>query len=153
MARALGAARNIVAAAFRAGAPRETGGHRMRALIIAAFLLAPAVAHAQTLTAISGRPLKLNFSNTTNPDCSSGGEPVVRLTQAPQHGRVTIARTRDFPSFPRGNSRRDCNKRRVAGTATVYVSQRGYLGTDSVAIEIIFASGGTFRRCFTIYVR
>ena len=125
----------------------------MRTFIVVAFLLAPAAAHAQALTTTSGKPLKLNFSNTTNPDCSSAGQTVVRLTQAPQHGRVTISKASDFPSFPVGNPRHDCNRRRVAGTRTVYVSQRGYVGTDSVAIEIIFASGGTARRSYTIYVK
>jgi hypothetical protein len=124
----------------------------MRTLIVVALLLAPAAAHAQT-TAVSGKPLKLNFANTTNPDCSSAGETVVRLTQAPQHGRVTISRASDFPSFPVGNSRHDCNRRRVAGTKTTYVSQRGYVGTDSVAIEIIFANGATARRFYTIHVK
>jgi hypothetical protein len=121
----------------------------------AALLLVPAMAHAQHLqkTALAGTPLKLNFSNATNPDCSSRGETVVRLTQAPQHGKVTIARASDFPSFPKGNTRYSCNKKRVAGTATVYVSEKGYTGTDSAAIEIIFPTGATARRSYTITVR
>ena len=127
----------------------------MRLAIIAACLLLPAAAQAQhlTMTAISGRPLKLNFSNTTNPDCSSVGETVVRLTQEPQHGRVTIAKASDFSSFPKKNVRHSCNKQRVAGTRTMYVSERSYSGTDSAAIEIIFANGATARRSYTINVR
>jgi hypothetical protein len=127
----------------------------MRIAIIAACLLMPAAAQAQhlTLTAISGRPLKLNFSNTTNPDCTSVGETIVKLTQQPQHGRVTIAKASDFPSFPKQNVRRACNKKRVAGTRTMYVSERGYTGTDSAAIEIIFANGATARRSYSINVR
>src|SRR5436305_11571686 len=127
----------------------------MRFAIIAALLLTPAAAQAQhlTKTALSGKPLKLNFSNETNPDCSSVGETVVRLTQAPQHGKVTISKVSDFPSFPKGNSRRDCNKKRVAGTQTTYVSERGYTGTDAAAIEIIFPTGATARRSYSINVR
>ena len=127
----------------------------MRIAIIAACLLVPVAAQAQyvRVTAISGKPLKLNFSNTTNPDCSTVGDTVVRLTQAPTHGRVTIAKASDFPSFPGHNLRSICNKQRVRGTKTVYVSQRGFIGTDSAAIEIIFASGGTARRSYTINVR
>jgi hypothetical protein len=127
----------------------------MRIALAAALLLAPAAAQAQhlTMTAISGKPLKLNFSNTTNPDCSSAGETVVRLTQEPQHGRITISKASDFPSFPKKNVRHACNKKRVSGTQTVYVSERGYLGSDSAAIEIIFATGGTARRSYTINVK
>lgn len=106
-----------------------------------------------TMTAISGKPLKLNFSNTTNPDCTSIGETVVRMTQEPAHGRVTIAKASDFPSFPKKNARHACNKKRVSGTKTTYVSERGFTGTDSAAIEIIFASGSTARRHYTINVR
>ena len=127
----------------------------MRIAVVAALLLAPAAAQAQhlTMTAISGKPLKLNFSNTTNPDCSTVGETVVRLTQEPQHGRITISRASDFPSFPKQNIRHACNKKRVSGTQTVYRSERGYLGFDSAAIEVIFASGGTARRSYTINVK
>jgi hypothetical protein len=130
-------------------------GLMLHLMIIAAFLLAPAAAHAQhvSLTAISGKPLKLNFSNAINPDCTSKGEPVVRLSQAPQHGKVTISKASDFPSFPKGNARRDCNKKRVAGTQTVYVSERGYFGTDAAAIEIIFPTGATARRSYIINVK
>ena len=125
----------------------------MRIAIIAALLLMPAAAQAQHLTAISGKPLKLNFANSTNPDCTPVGEMVVRLTQAPQHGRVTISKADDFPSFAKNNVRYTCNKRRVAGTKTVYVSEPGYVGTDSAAIEIIFPTGATARRAYTINVK
>jgi hypothetical protein len=127
----------------------------MRLALAAALLLLPCAAQAQHLTmaAVSGKPLKLNFSNATNPDCSSVGETVVRLTQEPQHGRITISKASDFPSFPKKSVRHACNKKRVAGTQTVYVPERGYLGSDSAAIEIIFASGGTARRSYTINVK
>jgi len=118
-------------------------------------LLMPVAAQAQygTAVAVSGRPLKLNFSTSTNPDCSALGETVVRLTQAPAHGRVIISRARDFPTYPRQNLRSACNARRVAGTRTVYVSERGFVGYDSAAIEIIFPSGNAMRRSYTINVR
>ena len=127
----------------------------MRIAIIAACLLIPATAQAQSLslTAIAGRPLKLNFSNTTNPDCSAVGETVVKLTKPPEHGRVTISKASDFPSFDKKNARHACNKKRVTGTRTEYVSERGFTGTDSAAIEIIFATGSTARRSYTITVR
>ena len=49
--------------------------------------------------------------------------------------------------------RHSCNKERVVGTRTVYVSERGFIGTDSVSIDIVFASGSTARRSYTINVR
>ena len=127
----------------------------MRFAIIATCLLISSAAQAQqmSLTAISGRPLKLNFSNATNPDCTNVGEVVVKLTKPPEHGRVTISKASDFPSFDKKNARHACNKKRVTGTRTEYVSERGFTGTDSAAIEIIFATGATARRSYTITVR
>ena len=127
----------------------------MRLVIVAALLFAATAAHGQhlTKTALSGKPLKLNFSNATNPDCTSIGETVVRLTQEPQHGRIAISKASDFPAFRKGNARRDCNKKRVAGTQTVYVPERGYTGSDSAAIEIIFPTGATARRSYWIEVK
>src|SRR6266404_4431047 len=74
-------------------ASRGAQSPAMRVAIIAISLLMPVAAQAQHLTvvAISGKPLKLNFSNTTNPDCSAVGATAVRLTQAPAHGRVIIS--------------------------------------------------------------
>jgi hypothetical protein len=127
----------------------------MRLVIFAACLVVSSAAQAQrlTMTALSGKPLKLNFSNTTNPDCTSVGETVVRLTKEPQHGKVTISKASDFPGFPKKNVRFKCNKQRVAGTKTVYVSERGYTGSDSAEIEVIFPTGSTARRYYTIDVR
>jgi hypothetical protein len=47
----------------------------------------------------------------------------------------------DFPNFALTNIRSECNRRRVAGAVAYYVSQRGFIGTDSVQAEAIFPSG------------
>jgi hypothetical protein len=106
-----------------------------------------------TKYAVSGRPLKLDFAASTNPDCSSVGRPTVRASRAPEHGRVTVTQSTDFPRFPPSNIRSQCNGRRVAGAAINYVSQRGFIGTDNVEVEIIFASGSLRHESFTINVR
>jgi hypothetical protein len=125
------------------------------AVAIALALFSATAARGQSTTkyAISGRPLKLSFFSTTNPDCSSVGRPTIRLTRAPEHGRVTVTQTTDFPSFPVSNVRSQCNRRRVAGAALYYVSQRGYVGPDYVQAEIIFASGNLRQVSYAINVR
>jgi len=128
----------------------------MRAAIaIATVMLSATAAQAQFATkyAVSGRPLKLDFANSTNPDCSSIGPPTNRVVRAPEHGRLTVAQTSDFPNFPASNTRSECNRRRVAGAALHYVSQRGFTGMDAVGVEIIFASGNMRQKSFTINVR
>jgi len=125
------------------------------AITIAIALFSATAAQAQSASkyALSGRPLKLSFFNSTNPDCSSVGRPTIRLVRAPEHGRVTVTQTADFPNFSASNIRSECNRRRVAGAALYYVSQRGYVGTDYVQAEIIFASGSLRQVSFTINVR
>lgn len=130
----------------------------MRTLVIlAALIFSTAAADAQYYSrskiAASGKQIKLNFFNSTNPDCSSSGDPTVRVAQDPQHGRITTSAARDFPNFSQANVRSVCNTRRVAGRAVHYVSERGYVGTDSALIEIFFTSGHAYRMHYTIQVR
>jgi len=125
------------------------------AITIALALFSATAAQAQSATkyAVSGRPLKLSFFNSTNPDCSTVGRPTIRLIRAPEHGRVTVTQATDFPNFPVSNIRNQCNRRRVAGAAIYYTSQRGFVGTDYVQAEIIFASGNLRQASYTINVR
>jgi hypothetical protein len=124
-------------------------------LAIAIAILCSSAAQGQSITkyAASGRPLKLDFASSTNPDCSNVGRPTIRLSRAPEHGRVSITQTMDFPHFRASNIRSQCNGRRVAGAAVNYAPQRGFVGTDYVDVEIIFASGNLRHESFTVNVR
>ena len=125
------------------------------AITIALALFSATAAQGQSATkyAVSRRSLKLSFFNSTNPDCSTVGRPTIRLTRAPEHGRVTVNQTTDFPNFPVSNIRSECNRRRVPGAAIYYVSQRGFIGTDFVEVEIIFINGALWQRSYNINVR
>jgi hypothetical protein len=104
------------------------------------LLLSFGTAHADKVVA-SGRPLILYQAGATNPDCSSAGAVVLRVAQAPEHGRVSIRQTSLFPRFSDSNLRSACNRRRVPGVEATYVSQRGYLGPDLVVLEALFPAG------------
>jgi hypothetical protein len=110
------------------------------AWIVLGLLLSTASAHAEKVVA-SGKPLLLYEAYATNPDCSSAGAVVLRVSQPPEHGRVIIRQTGVFPKFPEGNLRSVCNRRRVSGIQATYVSQRGYLGPDSTVLEALFPAG------------
>lgn len=126
----------------------------MRFVVIALGMLLSTGAHAQiSKIASSGSPIVLLQVYATNPDCSAAGRPVVRPTQSPEHGRMTISNTSVFPNFPQGNVRSVCNRRRVPGVIIRYVSQRGYTGTDAAAFEVYFPSGQARRASFFITVR
>jgi hypothetical protein len=109
-------------------------------LIVLGLLLSMGAAHADKVVA-SGRPLLLYQAYSTNPDCSSAGTVVLRIAQAPEHGRVSIRQAGVFPRFPESNPRSACNRRRVSGVEATYVSQRGYLGPDFVVLEALFPAG------------
>jgi hypothetical protein len=121
------------------------------ALLVIGLLLSTGAAHAEKWVA-SGRPLKLYDAVATNPDCTSAGSVVLRVVEGPEHGRVSIRQTGIFPNFPAGNIRSVCNRRRVPGVEATYVSQRGYLGADSVVLEVLFPAGRGGRLRFPIRV-
>src|SRR4051794_6852527 len=106
------------------------GGHMRALVIVAALAFSTVAAQAQFANRIaaSGKQIKLGFFATVNPDCSSTGDPTVRITQAPEHGRVSIPAGRDFPIFSEPNPRTVCNTRRVQGRIASYVSERGFVG-------------------------
>jgi hypothetical protein len=131
---------------------RLGGNQIMRiAWVVLGFLLSMASAQAEKLVA-SGRPLMLYSAYATNPDCTSAGPIVLRVAQAPEHGRVSIHPAGVFPRFPEANPRSVCNRRRVPGVQATYVSQRGYIGPDFVVLEALFPAGRGVRVTLPIRV-
>jgi hypothetical protein len=120
-------------------------------LVVAGLLLGTVSAQAQYVAA--GKTVKLHFAASVNPDCSNAGTPTVRITRSPEHGRVTQQQTRDFTYFPPSNVRSACNTRRVSGVAIRYTAQRGYVGYDSVGVEIFYTTGRKRSGTFNINVR
>jgi len=53
-----------------------------------------------------------------------------------------------WPGRSTSNIRSECNRRRVAGAAIYYVSQRGFTGTDSVQAETYFPNGVLWQRSY-----
>ena len=124
----------------------------MRILLVVVGLLLSAVsAHAERVIP-SGKQLILFNATSVNPDCSALGNVEVRVAQGPEHGKVSIRRTRVFPNYAAVNLRSACNARRVAGVLVTYVSQRGYVGDDLVVIEVFFPNGRAQRTTIAIRV-
>ena len=117
---------------------------------IAGLVMLPGTALAQNYNVVSGHSTRVYYTYATNPDCTSIGQIVVRLTQPPQHGRVTIRNGSLFPNFPASNVRNVCNGRRVPGVEAYYVSEPAYTGSDSAAFEAIYPHG-EFRQ-YTAYI-
>ncbi|WP_441242655.1 hypothetical protein [Tardiphaga sp. 768_D3_N2_1] len=125
------------------------------AIVAMCLFLSSVAAQAQygNKVALSGSPIELGQLASVNPDCSDAGRPVVRVTQSPEHGRLIITKASIFPYFRPINPRSDCNWRCVPGVIVKYVSERGYVGSDSVALEAFFPNGTSRRGNFNIMVR
>lgn len=101
----------------------------------------------------SGINQQIDFFADVNPDCSSGGIPIVRLIDGPGRGVVTTDKGRDFKPFPQGNVRHVCNRKRVAGTKLFYKSEAGFVGMDRVRVLVLSGTGAGREATYRIQVR
>jgi len=113
-----------------------------------------AAASAQTTyNVVAGHEVRVHWAISLNPDCTPDGQIVVRITQPPQHGLVTIRNGRAFPNYPSSNIRNVCNTRRVPAVEAYYRPELGYTGFDSVSFETIFPAGSYRQNTANIQVR
>ena len=112
-----------------------------------------AAAHSYDKVVVSGTPIKLGHFSSLNEDCSSIGDTTVRITQQPQHGQVTLRHENGYAFYASENPRHVCNSRPTPGIALVYVSDPGYVGPDSVAVDAIYANGFERTVSFSLNVK
>lgn len=104
-----------------------------------ALLSGPAVAQSASRTVAENGALVLGHYAQVNPDCSSMGIPVVRISAPPAHGVVSTAKGSGFSLFH--GAYQNCSSRRVAGVTAQYGPERGFVGSDSFALDVIFPGG------------
>jgi len=98
------------------------------------------------------QPLQVDFLYSINPDCSSVGVAGVRTIEEPKHGKLTIAKGSGFSNFPQDNPRQACNRGRSEGMLMYYRPEAGYLGPDSLTIDVIYGDGASRKRHYAIAV-
>ncbi len=103
-------------------------------------------------TAVVNQPLHVDFLYSLNPDCTSIGVVSVRTIEEPKHGSLTISEGSGFTSFPEDNPRQACNRRRSEGMLMYYRPEAGYLGPDSLTVDIIYGDGASRKRHYAIAV-
>jgi Domain of Unknown Function with PDB structure (DUF3857)/Transglutaminase-like superfamily len=106
-----------------------------------------------TRAVASDQTLHLDFLYALNPDCTSLGFATVRILDPPKHGKVTFENGTGFTTFPQENLRYECNKRRSDGVVLTYEPDSGFTGMDSINIDVIFASGFSRKRHYSIAVK
>jgi hypothetical protein len=103
-------------------------------------------------TAVVDQPLRVDFLYSINPDCSSIGVAAVRTIEEPKHGKLTVGKGSGFTNFPKDNPREACNRRRSEGMLMYYRPDAGYLGPDSLTVEVIYGNGASRKRHYAIGV-
>ena len=94
-------------------------------------------------SALSGVKLRLAFDTALNPDCSSVGKTVIRVTLAPAHGTATVEDGTGYSGFDEKNQRYHCNEQKSNGAILWYQSEKGYAGPDTLSYQVIYPTGGT----------
>jgi len=131
---------------------------RVRRLSAAVSLLTACLigfaADAQTFnkSMVAGGALKLGHYASVNPDCTSKGKTVVRLSVAPTHGTIRLREGKDF-SFFNSPLQQPCNTRRVEGVTVEYRPEHGFIGSDTVGVNAIYPSGNERTETFYITVK
>ena len=87
--------------------------------------------------AVSGERTRIGHDWDLNPDCSMRTKPLVRVVEAPKHGRLAISQEDVFPTRKDGK----CNSTKVLGNAQYYTSDRGFVGKDSFVTRHSYGSG------------
>ncbi len=90
-------------------------------------------------TVMSGVRTKLGQHWHINNDCSLADVPVVRIVEAPKHGRLEIVRQPVFPTSA-GKLER-CRTVKVTGVVAYYTAKAGYAGEDSFVLRAPYGDG------------
>ena len=90
---------------------------------------------------VSGKRTMLRRLFELHADCSLAAYADVRLTTPPAHGALTIEQGRYYPDYPSGDQRYACNLKPQAGIAAFYQSDPGYVGPDSLTVQVIRSDG------------
>ena len=103
--------------------------------------------------AASGTPQTMAFASAVRRDCTPYGEIVVRVLEAPSHGKVTIKSAYEYPSLSPFQPAAACNARRVRGKLVTYTPDRNYAGPDAARIQIITPTGQEITNGYVFIVK
>jgi hypothetical protein len=130
-------------------------------LTVLAFGLLSSSAFAQegldkkqfTRVVASGTNTRIGFFTWTNPDCTAIGNVNVRVTKQPEHGKVEITTTTNFPGYPKEHVRFKCNEHKVKGMQINYKSAEKYIGDDALELLVLFPNGFGWEVHYDVSVR
>ena len=92
-------------------------------------------------TAIAGREGRVAMAMSLNADCTPSGIPTIRVPNPPAHGTTAIRPGNYYPNYGQQTQRATCDLKPEPGVALFYQPAEGYLGPDTLLIEIIYPDG------------
>jgi len=102
---------------------------------------------------VSGERTRVGITYHLNPDCTSAGRIIVRLSESPADGVAELLTEQAFPDYADDDQRFKCNEKSSELPAFYYTSRPGFKGRDRFVVEIFFSNGNYRRRAFNIEVR
>jgi hypothetical protein len=95
---------------------------------------------------------EIAFLYELKPDCSTAAFATVSTIEPPKHGKVSIDRGTGHSNFPQNNPRFDCNKSQAEGVKIAYEPSQGFIGDDTLTVDILYADKSVYRRHYSIKV-
>jgi len=101
----------------------------------------------------SGNEIRFAAMHNVNADCSGGPIPQVRFRAEPAHGTVRVEEFSHIVNRVAGDHRAYCNGKQVGALGLFYKSAEGFVGEDTIDLEVDFKTGLVRRYLYTIDVR
>ncbi len=103
-------------------------------------------------TTSAGRAVRVATQASWRQDCSPNSPPQIQVTQAPEHGKVSLSRSATtIQNADAGGEQ--CIGRRASGVGIVYTPQQGFRGVDQFAFTAAFPSGVVLNDQASVTVR
>lgn len=87
----------------------------------------------------AGRTLLLAHYVGVNGDCSSRGRTEVRVVSGPSSGTIRVAQGPGYSHFTADYQQ--CSAQKLIGANVTYTPQAGFVGWDSVQLDVIYPGG------------
>jgi hypothetical protein len=105
-----------------------------------------------TSEVIADQGKQIGFLYELGLDCSPNAFAVITTIEPPKHGKISIDRGMGISYFPQNNPRFDCNKKPTEGMKITYEPERGFVGDDTLTVDILYADKSVSRRHYAIKV-
>ena len=114
-----------------------------------------AINHDYTLQRYAVGGKKSIFSNyySLKMDCSPSDWMDVKLTKSPENGEAKLVEMMTQANYNAPNPRVKCNGKSVKSTALQYTPHKGYVGSDSIEVEMINTAGQRNTYTYNITVK